>query len=492
MAASPATYKKFIRTLTTTSGDYAGKPFNLLPFQEEIIDRIFRRERDEDGEINRVVREAVIGVGRKNGKTELIAAIALAALVVEGEKGGLVVVAAAKRDQAALLLQAAKRMVWQSKVNGTPLSKFLHVKRDHIYFPELDAKLMTIAADAQKEHGLNPHLCIIDEGHATMEKSRELYDTLLTAQGARRDPLAIVITTAGPAPVGPMYELYKYGKEIQAGDRIDPAFEFIWYEAKPDAAVDDPEAWRDANPALGAFLPQKFFQKAAQSVLSGRMPEFMFRRLHLNQWTSASERWLPYAQVEAGSRMQPDFPEGCEITIGLDAAIKRDTFGVVMIREEEAGPGSELEHSIVHVRAKRFVPDTDGSYIDPDEIVTYVLGLAARYTIRKVVYDPAYMQMIAGRLMERGVWCEAFPQSTTKMERATETFQRLFLDLRIIHGGEKYLLEHIAAIAVKPTERGVRMSKLKALMPTDLAVALAMALDDVFGEEQEDAFAFVV
>lgn len=490
MAASPKTYKKFIGQLTTTTGKWAGLPFELHDFQHDIIDRIFRRQRDEDGVIRRVVREAVIGVGRKNGKTELIAALALAALVVEGEKGGLVVIAAAKRDQAALLLTAAKRMVWQSKINGVPMSKYLHVKRDHIYFPELDAKLMTIAADAQKEHGLNPHLVIVDEGHATMESDRELYDTLLTAQGAREDPLAIVITTAGPAPRGPMYELYKYGKEIQRGERQDPNFEFIWFEAKPDAKVDDPLAWADANPALGKFLPHRFFEKAARSVINGRMPEFMFRRLHLNQWTSAAERWLPFAKVEAGSRMDPVFVEGDTITIALDAAIKRDTFGVVMIQEAEDN-GID-DHPLIMVKAKRFIPEHDGGYIDPDDIVMYVLGLASLYSIRKVVYDPAYMQMVAGRLMERGVYCEPFPQSATKMERATETFQRMFLDERIIHGGDSHLIEHIAAIAVKPTERGVRMSKLKALMPTDLAVALAMALDDVYGEEAEDAFAFVV
>ena len=489
MPASPKAYKKFISTLTTTSGKYAGKPFELRPFQHDIIDRIFRRERDEEGEIRRVVREAVIGVGRKNGKTELIAALALASLVIEGEKGGLVVVAASKRQQAALLLTAAKRMVYQSKVNGVPLSKYLQVRRDHIYFPDLDAKLMTIAADAQKEHGLNPHLVIVDEGHATMENDRELYDTLLTAQGAREDPLAIVITTAGPAPRGPMYDLYKYGKDIEAGTRVDPHFEFIWYEAKPDAAVDDPEAWRAANPALdvnGGWYKSEFFRKTVAAVKAGRMPEFMFRRLHLNQWTSATERWLPYGKVEAGGREAPEFPDGCKVRIGLDAAIKRDTFAVVMVRHD-------TETNISHVRCRRFTPETEQGYIDPNEIVTYVLGLAAQYDVIEVVYDPAYMQMVAGQLAERGLYVEPFPQSANRMERATESFQRAFLDELVLHGGDKHLLDHISAIAVKPTERGVRMSKLKALMPTDLAVALAMCLDRIYGEEQyADDFAVVV
>lgn len=484
MPASPKRYKKFISCLTTTTGKWAGRPFELHDFQHDIIDRVFRRERDADGVIRRVVREAVIGVGRKNGKTELIAALALASLVVEGERGGLVVIAAAKREQAALLMTAAKRMVHQSKINGTPLSKYLHVKRDCIYFPELDATLKTIAADAQKEHGLNPHLVIVDEGHATMEKDRELYDTLLTAQGAREDPLAIVITTAGPAPKGPMHDLYKYGRDIQEGKRTDPNFEFIWYEAPEGCAVDDPEAWKAANPALGKFLPHEFFRKTAQAVISGRMPEFMFRRLHLNQWTSATERWLPHAKIEAGGR-EPYIPEGADIRIAIDAAISRDTFAIVW--------GYVGNDGHTHVKAKRFIPEREGGYIDPDEAVTFILGLAAQYRILELVYDPAYMQMVAGRLAERGVVVEPFPQSAARMERATEVFQRIFIDERISHGNDPNLLDHIAAIAVKPTERGVRMSKLKALMPTDLAVALAMLLDRYFGEELEGAdFALVV
>ena len=116
MAASPKTYKRFISTLTTTTGEWAGRAFELHDFQENIIDRIFRRTWEaEEGRWRRPIREAVIGVGRKNGKTELIAALALSSLVVEGERGGLVVIAAAKREQAALLLTAAKRMVHQSR-----------------------------------------------------------------------------------------------------------------------------------------------------------------------------------------------------------------------------------------------------------------------------------------------------------------------------------------------------------------------------------------
>lgn len=493
MPASPNQVKRFVSNLTTTTGKYAGKPFQLHPFQHEWVDLIFERD---PATKRRIKREILLGVGRKNGKTELTAAMALSLLVMDREPGGLVVGAAAKREQAALMLNTAKRMVNNSSIGGTPLSKFLQVRRDSIYFPELDATYKTIAADAQKEHGLNPHAVIIDEAHAAMEKSRELYDTLLTAQGAREDPLAICITTAGPMPSGPCYELYRYGKRVNEGLINDPGFGMLWYEAEPGAAVDDRKAWRDANPALGLFLREKFLEDAANAVITGKAPEFMFRRLHLNQWTTALERWLPYQKLMACDG-EPVIPDGGLVWIALDAAISRDTFAVAMVHvamehvEDSAGEMHEVP--VAHVRVKRFVPEQDGGYIDPRDVEVYILGLAEKYQIQQISYDPAYMGLLASSLSDRGLPTEAFPQSAQRMERATETFQRLFIDERVRHGGDPVLLEQISSIATKPTERGVRMTK-RGSMPVDMAVALAMALDDALGGEEPEPndFAFWV
>lgn len=467
MPATPELVEKFVSNLTTTTGRWAGKPFILHDFQKDWIRTIF--EQDADG--NRLRREVVIGVGRKNGKTELLAAIALALLVCDGERGGLVIGAAAKRDQAKLMLDTAKRMV----NNSAWLSKFLVVRRDHIYFPELDATYKVIAAEAQKEHGLNPHAVIIDEGHATMETSRELYDTLLTAQGARENPIAIVVTTAGPAPTGPMYELYEYGKQIQQGLRQDDRYGFIWHEGAPDAPVDDEQAWIDANPAFGLFLRKQFLSEASQAVLNGKAPEFIFRRLHLNQWTTAAERWLPYRKVKECA-LTADIPDGAPVWLAIDAAIKRDTMAVAMVHRDDAG--------VAHCRVQRFLPSTaSGGYIDPVEVETYILGLSAKYSIQRCSYDPAYMGMLATPLAERGIPMEPFPQSAMKMERASETLQRLVLDGRVRWGIDPEMLKQISSVTTRATERGVRISKAKSLMPIDMAVALAMALDDIFGEE---------
>lgn len=482
MPATPAKVKKFISRLTNSSGRFAGKPFIVHPFQSDIVDLVFA----QDGEGNRIRREVVVGMARKQGKSELMAAIGLALLVLDGERGGLVVIAAAKRDQARLILDVCKKMVNNSSIDGVPLSNFIKVRRDHLYFPELDGVLKVISADANREMGLNPHAFIMDEGHVTMETNRELYDALLTAQAARDNPIAITITTAGAIPSGPMYELYEYGVQVREGQREDPQFGFIWYEGVPDLPVTDPRSWEGANPAVGLFLQRKFLVDAAEAVLRGKSPEGSFRRLHCNQWTTASERWLPFARVEK-CRAEPQIPDGAEVWIAIDAAIKRDTMAVacVWIAEEahELGDGTMTTVKVAHAIVKRFVPADSTGYIDPGEVELYVLGLAAKYSPLRVSYDPAYMQMLAQALADRGLPMEPFPQSAMRMERATETFQRVVLDMRLKFGHDAEILKQISSVSTKPTERGVRISKAKTLLPIDMAVALAMALDDALGEE---------
>lgn len=486
-------------SLKLTKGKWAASPFLLDAWQQVIIRKILSLT----PEGRRRYREVILGMARKNGKTELTAAICLALLILDEEPGGEVIGAAAKRDQARLILEAAKRMVWYGSIGGRPLSDFLKVQRDHIYFPETDSIFRVIAAEAQKEHGSNPHAFVVDEGHAALETSRELYDTLLTAQGTRDNPLGIIITTAGPVPSGPMHDLYKYGKEIESGLRNDPEFCFIWYEADPGADVDDPRAWEAANPGLekrdgsGGFVRRAFLEKAARDVIEGKSPEFMFRRLHLNQWTTATERWLPYQKWKACGKV-PAIPDGAPIYVAMDAALKRDSFAVVWAWVESGGGWTETEDGlaipadVVHVRCKVFTPDREGAYIDPLDVETYVLGLAQMHPIQEVCYDPAYMQLIASSLADRGLPMEPFPQSAERMTTATETLQRVVIDERLRHGDDPVLNEQIASIAIAPTERGVRISKRKSTLRIDAAVALSMVLARALGEDEPQDVALAV
>jgi phage terminase large subunit-like protein len=477
-----------IRQLVHTKGKYAGKPFRLFDWQEDFIRSVLATNRAN----RRKVRRALLGIARKNGKTELIAALAIALMICEREAGGEIVAAAAKRDQARLILDAAKRMVWWSKINGRPLNDFIKVTRDGLYFPELDTKWIIVSSDGEKEHGLNPSVVIVDELHAQGEKT-DLVDALDTAQGAREDPLWIALTTAGPIRKGVCYNEYKHLRSITSGVVNDPEFYGVWYEADPDLEIDDPKSWAQANPGLDTIVQRSFLQGQIKKVESGRLSEYTFRRLHRNEWTNALERWLPRKKWDACNG-RPEFSDGQEVVIGLDAALRRDSFGVCMVGRSngwvETEAGLQLPADIAHARVWEFRPE-EGSedYIDIEDVRILVLGLAARFRVTKVVYDPAYMTLLAQQLSEAGVNCEPFPQSAERMTTATETFQRLILEGRLRHGGDKVLEEQMAGLGIRETERGVRISKTKSGVIVDSVYAMVMALQAEFGDdidEQQD------
>lgn len=489
MPASPELARRFISQLSHTKGKWAGKPFNILPWQDDLIERVFALRPDG----RRRVRRAYVQTARKSGKSEIGAALALTLLVCDAEPGGEVVGAAAKRDQARLILDTAKRMVKYGKIGGVPLSKYLTVRRDGIYFDELDAKYYIVSADGEREHGLNPHAVIFDEVHSLGDK-RDLWDALETAQGAREDPLIVSFTTPGPIPRGVAYDEYVYAQKVLRGVINDPEFLGIIYEADRALDIDDPVAWQQANPSYPITPGHDWLAAKAAAVLAGRSPEYVFRRLQLSQWTTALERWLPRKQYEACGRPAV-IPDGAEVWIGVDAALRRDTFGIsiVFIDEEfvENEAGLAVPQKVAHVIVRAFTPDEEGEYIDQEEVRTFLMGLAARYRVQKIAYDPAYMTLFAQQCAEAGLPMEPFPQSPERMSAATETFQRMILSERVRHGNERTFDEQVANLGVVSTDRGVRISKRKSGGQIDAVAAFVMALqlaigDDVPGTELND------
>lgn len=484
MPVDPRQAQWFIRSLVHTKGKWAGQPFGVLPWQDELINGLFRL----DSRGHRIIRKAYVQTARKSGKSEIGAALALTLLICDEEPGGEVIGAAAKRDQARLILDVAKKMVRFSKIGGVPLSSFLEVRRDGIYFPEIDGVYRIVSAEGEKEHGLNPHGIIFDELHS-LGRQRDIWDALETSQGAREDPLMVAFTTPGPIPQGVAYDEYKHARSIDLGHINDPEFLGIVYEADKDLAVDDVEAWKQANPSYPVTPGHDWIAARAKAVIDGRRPEYVFRRLQLSQWTTALERWLPRKKFDACG-LPVVIPDDSEVTIALDAAIKRDSFGVAMVFKDTAmvenAQGLIVPTDVAHVRVRAFTPEREGEYIDPQDVFEYVLGLSARFRVVKVLYDPAYMGMLAGMLADRGLKVEAFPQSPERVQHATEVFQRLVLDERLRHGKDRTFEEQVSNLGVAATDRGVRISSKKSGGPIDVVAATIMCLDDLFGDDIED------
>ncbi len=178
----------FPEALVHSKGKWRGQPFELQPWQSQVVRDVFGWKH-ADG--TRRYRTVFIEIPRKNGKSTFCAGLALYLLAADGEPGAEVYSAAADKDQAAIVFDVAKEMVEASP----QLLERIQVFRRSMTYRKLGASYKVLSADANTKHGQNAHGIVFDELHT--QKTRDLWDTLTTGTGARAQPLTIVITTAG-------------------------------------------------------------------------------------------------------------------------------------------------------------------------------------------------------------------------------------------------------------------------------------------------------
>lgn len=301
------------RYIVQTKGRWAGKPLTLEPWQRAFLDELFLV--GEQG--RRVYREALLGTPRKNGKSTLAALIALYGLM-EGEPGAEVYSAAASKDQARVVFGQAREFV-----DASPLLRdWLRPMRSAIVCEQTGGVYRVLSSDGPLQHGLNPSVVVMDELWAHTEP--ELYFALTTGQLAREDPLVVSITTAGYDRDSILWQVFERARELASqGDGAMRRERFLlrWFTAPEGARVDDPEAWAAANPS--SWIDHDDLAREAR-----RLPEPVFRRLHLNQWTETEGAWVSAEDWDA-CRGEVRLDEATELFIGVDIGLKRDSTGIV-------------------------------------------------------------------------------------------------------------------------------------------------------------------
>ncbi len=290
-ASQAARAISLINNLTHTKGPFAGQPFDLRPWQVRILKSLFRTGRDG----RRVYRTCLLMLPRKNGKTELAAALAIYFLLFDGEIGAEVYSAAADKDQAALVFNVAAQMIRNDAELFTQVEivdsqkRIVHRKSGSFY--------RAISAEAYSKHGFNASAVIYDELHAAQD--RLLWDVLTTSQGARSQPLTLAISTAGFDRHSILWELYAHAVKVREHPSLDPTFLPILFEAPIDADWTDEKVWKKANPALGDFRSLEEMRIAAARAKEIPAQENTFRRLYLNQWTEQAARWIQMSAWDA-------------------------------------------------------------------------------------------------------------------------------------------------------------------------------------------------
>lgn len=237
----------FIECLRHTKGEFHGKPFKLLPWQEKIIRDVFGTVRDDDPTM-RQYTTAYIEIPKKQGKSELGAAIALNMLANDNEWKAEVYSCASDRQQAAIVFDVAVDMVKQSPALSKRIKIIPSMKR-MVYQPT-GSIYQVLSSEVATKHGLNVSACIFDELHT--QPTRALYDVMTQGSGdARKQPLWFFLTTAGTDRNSICWEVHQKALDVLEGRKIDPRFYPVIFGLPDDADWTSEANWYKANPSLG-------------------------------------------------------------------------------------------------------------------------------------------------------------------------------------------------------------------------------------------------
>lgn len=477
----------FERLLVHPKGPQAGLPFTLEPWQWKIITDVFGT-RDARTGVRRY-RRAYLELPRGSGKTTLAAGVALFLLVADAEPGAEIFGAAADRDQARLAFDIAKAMVEDSP----HLSRMIKIYKNSLVVESTRSVYRVLSAEAYSKHGLNPHGIIFDELHA--QPDRELYDVLNTALGKRRQPLLMMITTAGYDRNSICWQQHEYARQVQAGIIDDPTYYPAIWSAPEDADWTAPDTWQMANPNWGVSVQPDFIRQECEVAKSTPAYQNTFRRLYLNQWTQQESRWIDMAMWDGCGAALPDLA-GRRCFGGLDLASTTDIAALVLVfaPEAEGEPVALLpffwipQDSMIERERRDRVPystwvrqglveATPGNVIDYAYIRQRINELARRYEIAEVAYDPWNATQLSLQLQDDGLTMVEMRQGFASMTAPSKELLRLVLAGQIAHGGNAPLRWMADSCTARQDPAGnVKPDKSRSMNKIDGIVAAIMGI----------------
>ena len=482
----------FINMLKHTKGSWYGKNFDLLPWQSDIISDIFGTVK-ENG--YRQYNTAYIEIPKKQGKSELAAAVALYLLAGDGEWGVEIYGCAADRQQASIVFDVACQMVEQCPALKKRIKPIMSQKR--LVYTPLNSFYQVLSAESFTKHGLNVHGVVFDELHA--QPNRALFDVMTHGSGdARKQPLFFLITTAGTDRNSICWEVHQKAKDILEGRKHDRSFYPVIYGADENDDWSSEAVWYKANPSLGVTVDIDKLYTAYESAKENPAEENLFRQLRLNQWVKQSVRWMPMdAWDKCDFAVDPEALKGRECYGGLDLSSSTDITAFVLVfppKDEDDKyiilPYFWIPEDTIDVRVRRdHVPydtwlgrgqviATEGNVIHYGYIEKFIEELGKKYHIKEIAFDRWGAVQMTQNLEGMGFTVVPFGQGFKDMSPPTKELMKLVLEQKIAHGGNVPLRWMMDNVFVRTDPAGnIKMDKEKSTERIDGAVATVMALD---------------
>ncbi|GKX58355.1 terminase large subunit [Leminorella grimontii] len=465
-------------------GHLTGKPIELMDWHVFILINIFgfviplidemtsEPVIDEDGEpvYVRRFRTAYDEVARKNAKSTLSSGIGLYMTGADGEGGAEVYSAATTRDQARIVFEDAKQMI---KLAAKTLGRMFGSNKLNIHQERTGSKFEPVASDANNLDGLNIHCGIVDELHA--HKTRDVWDVLETATGARLQSLIFAITTAGFNKEGICYEQRDYAiKVLQNFDNPDPLsikddsyFALIYTLDKDDDPFDEAN-WPKANPGLGICKRWDDMRRLAKKAKEQVSARVNFFTKHLNIWVQGEQAWMDMARWEK-CRDTWDSSESAiwSMWLGVDLANKIDISAAVKVWQSPSGD--------IYIKSKFWIPEgrleacsrqqselykkwneagylefTDGDVVDHNLIKEETLDWARGDSMNELAYDPWSATQFALSVAAEGAPIVEVPQTVKNLSEAMKEIEAKVYAGRLHHDGNPVMTWMMSNVTVKP------------------------------------------
>jgi phage terminase large subunit-like protein len=472
-------------------GEHIGKPIKLNPFQRKFVLEIY------DNPIG--THTAILSIGRKNGKTALIACLLLAHLCgSEAVQNSQIVSGAQSKEQAAVVFELARKIVEMSPelnqvVRIQPSGKRLIGLRKNVLYRAL-------SAEGKTAHGLSPILAILDEVGQVVGPTDKFVSAITSAQGAYANPLLIAISTQAPTDA----DLLSTWIDAQK-NAPDPRVVCHVYAAPENCDIDDRKAWAAANPAMGVFRSINDIEKQCKQAIELPANEPDFRNLVLNQRVDASAPFVPGSVwKDNGADCGPI--EGKKVYGGLDLSSVNDLTALVLVTED-GGVHSEFwlpAEGLVEKSRKDRVPydlwgkqghlnTTPGRAIEYEYVAEFLRGVFDRCEVQFLGFDRYNMMHLRPWLVKAGFSEQelekfvSFGQGTASMTPALRELEVKLLSRQLRHGNHP-ILEMCAKNATVVGDSGARkFDKRKQTRRIDGMVALAMAVGVIPNQAESNA-----
>lgn len=403
--------------------------------------------------------------------SQLVAGLGIYHLAADGEPGAEVFCGATSKDQAFEVFRPAKRMAESEVTEGFRRALGVQVAAESIFVPKNGSFFKALIG--KPGDGSSPSCYICDEFHEHQDS--EQFDTMRTGQGAREQPMTLVITTAGQNVASPCHLLQLDVQKILDGSITDAAaeetFGIIWTIDEGDDWSSD-EALRKANPNFGISVFESQLQSLRDEALRSPRKQNIFKTKRLNVWVNARDPWM---NMEAWNQ-QADAPpieefEGESCVVAMDLSSRLDiTATVLLFRREIEGeihyyayarhylpeeraqePGLEHYHGWViggHLIA------TDGNAIDYELIQDDVFADAKRFDIQELCLDPWNATAIAQRFEEKRLTVALVDQTPKHLSTPMKEIEALVLSGRFHHAGDPVFTWCVSNVTAKEDAKG--------------------------------------